>query len=237
MFKDQNNAAMACLAPWYTQVSVTSSEQAYIADIRWAGTTYFDLPYNSGANVYNNIGNFYHKIPKSAFLWNLLEAHVGGWNRSVPLAHGEVWCPIYSFGAGGDLQVSTLGALIPKDTTTTCLDLSWGPSFFITESQYYSLLANGIQAKQLYDTSLSQDYWIVTQMDLATYSRSKGFNSFNFDCSNQVISASGGIITPATMWREMRAYGFGETRDGAGYTDATSGEQYRWIRYVDLDVA
>ena len=237
VFKDRNNPAMACLAPWYTQVSVTSSEQAYIADIRWAGTTYFDLPYNSGANVYNNIGNFYHKIPKSAFLWNLLEAHVGGWNRSVPLAHGEVWCPIYSFGAGGDLQVSTLGALIPKDTTTTCLDLSWGPSFFITESQYYSLLANGIQAKQLYDTSLSQDYWIVTQMDLATYSRSKGFNSFNFDCSNQVISASGGIITPATMWREMRAYGFGETRDGAGYTDATSGEQYRWIRYVDLDVA
>ena len=239
VFKDRNNPAMACLAPWYTQISVTTTEQAYIADIRWTASTYFNLPYTSTANAvdYDGIGQFYHKIPKSAFLWNLLESHVGGWNRSVPLAHGEIWCPIYSFDAGGNLQVSTLGALIPKDTTTTCLDLSWGPSFFITESQYYSLLANGIQAKQLYDTSLSQDYWIVTQMDLATYSRSKGFNSFNFDCSNQVISASGGIITPATMWREMRAYGFGETRDGAGYTDATSGEQYRWIRYVDLDVA
>jgi hypothetical protein len=236
VFKDRNNPAMACLAPWYTQVSVTSTEQAYIADIRWGATTYFDLPYNSGANVYNNIGNLYHKIPKSAFLWNLLEAHVAGWNRAVPMGHGEEWCPIYSFGASGLLQGSRLGILMPKDTTTTCLDLSEGPCFFIDENQYNSFLANGVQAKKLYDTVISQYYWVVSQTELATYCRSKGFTSFNFDCSNQVIGASGGIITPATVWRPMRSYGFGETVIGASYIDVTNGDLYRTIRLVDLDV-
>lgn len=239
VFKDRNNPTMACLAPWYTQISVTATEQAYIADIRWTASTYFNLPYSSTANAvdYDGIGQFYHKIPKSAFLWNLLESQVGSWNRSVPLAHGEIWCPIHSFDAGGNLQSDTLGNLIPKDTTTTCSDLQWGPSFFIDENQYNSFIANGIQAKKLYDTSLSQYYWIVTQMDVATYCGSKGFRSYNFDCINQVISASGAIITPATAWSKMRSYGFGETTDGASYTDAVSGEQYRRIRYVDLDVA
>jgi hypothetical protein len=239
VFKDQNNAAMACLAPWYTQISVTTTEQAYIADIRWTSSTYFDLPYSSTANAndYDGIGQFYHKIPKSAFLWNLLEAHVGGWNRAVPLAHGEEWCPIYSFNASGLLQGSRLGILMPKDTTTTCLDLSEGPCFFIDENQYNSFLANGVQAKKLYDTTLSQYYWVVSQTELATYCRSKGFNSFNFDCTNAVISATGGIITPATVWRPMRSYGFGETVIGASYIDVTNGDLYRTIRLVDLDVA
>jgi len=238
VFKDQNNAAMACLAPWYTQVSVTTTEQAYIADIRWTSSTYFDLPYSSTANAnnYNGIGQFYHKIPKSAFLWNLLEAHVGGWNRAVPLAHGEIRCPIYKFNASGILSPSILGDLIPKDTTTTCLDLSEGPCFFIDENQYNSFLANGVQSKKLYDTTLSQYYWVVSQTELATYCRSKGFTSFNFDCKNEVIDASGGIITPATVWRPMRSYGFGETVIGASYIDVTNGDLYRTIRLVDLDV-
>jgi hypothetical protein len=239
VFKDRNNAAMACLAPWYTQISVTTTEQAYIADIRWTSSTYFNLQYSSTANAndYDGIGQFYHKIPKSAFLWNLLEAHVAGWNRAVPLGHGEDWCPIYSFGASGLLQGSRLGILMPKDTTVTCLDLSEGPCFFINEHQYDSFLANGVQAKKLYDTTLSQYYWVVSQTELASYCRSKGFTSFNFDCKNQVISASEAIITPATVWREMRSNGFGETVVEANYVDVSNGDLYRKIRLVDLDVA
>jgi hypothetical protein len=241
VFKDQNNAAMACLAPWYTQISVTTTEQAYIADIRWTSSTYFNLQYGSTANAnnYDGIGQFYHKIPKSAFLWNLLEAHVGGWNRAVPMGHGEEWCPIYSFGASGLLQGSRLGILMPKDTTTTCLDLSEGPCFFIDENQYNSFLANGVQAKKLFDNDplIMAYYWVVSQTELATYCRSKGFASFNFDCADQVIDAFGGIITPATVWRPMRSYGFGETVIGASYIDVTNGDLYRTIRLVDLDVA
>ena len=241
VFKDQNNATMACLAPWYSQASVTATEQAYIADIRWTASTYFNLPYISTANAigYDGIGQFYHKIPKSAFLWNLLEAHVGGWNRAVPLAHGEVWCPIFTFGAGGDLQVSTLGAFMPKDLAVTCLDSQWGASYFITPEQYDSLIANGIQAKKIFDNDplIMQYYYIVTQIDISTYCSSKGFKSFNFDCTNQVLDGAQGIITPATAWIPKRAYGFGETVVGAGYTDVNLGELYRWIRLVDLDVA
>lgn len=239
VFKDLNNPAMAGLAPFYGQISVTTSAQAQIADIRWVGESYFNLPYSPTANAinYDGIGEFYHKIPKSAYLWNLLEAHVAGWNRAVPLGHGEEWCPIFAFGAGGDLQISRLGSFMPKDLTTTCLDLSEGPCFFIDENQYNSFLANGVQAKELYDTTLNQNYWVVSQIELATYSRSKGFNAFNFDCSNQVIMADGAVVTPATTWRPMRSYGFGETVVGAGYTDVNLGELYRWIRLVDLDVS
>ena len=241
VFKDLNNPAMAGLAPFYGQISVTTSAQAQIADIRWMGESYFNLPYSSTANAlnYDGIGEFYHKIPKSAFLWNLLEAHVGGWNRAVPMGHGEEWCPIYSFGPGGNLQGSTLGVLMPKDLTVTCLDLSEGPCFFIDENQYNSFLANGVHAKKLFDNDplIMAYYWVVSQTELATYCRSKGFNSFNFDCTNAVISASGGIITPATVWRPMRSYGFGETVIGASYVDVTNGDLYRTIRLVDLDVA
>lgn len=241
VFKDQNNAAMACLAPWYTQISVTTTEQAYITDIRWTASTYFNLPYTSTANAvdYDGIGQFYHKIPKSAFLWNLLESHVGGWNRSVPLAHGEIYCPIFQFDAGGNLQSSTLGDFMPKDSTTTVLDTQWGASFRITPEQYDSLIANGIQAKKIFDNDplIMQYYYIVTQIDIATYCSSKGFKSFNFDCTNQILDGAGGLITPATVWIPKRAYGFGETVIGAGYTDAVSGPLYRTIRLVDLDVA
>ncbi len=238
VFYDENNAAMACLVPFYTQVPATTKEQAYIADIRWTASTYFSLPYNTTANAenYDGIGQFYHKIPKSAFLWNLLESYVSGWNRSVPLAHGEIYCPIYSFNDSGILSPSRLGLLLPKDLTTTCLDSSEGPSFFIDQNQYNSLLANGIQAKELYDSTLAQYYWVVSQTELATYSRSKGFTSFNFDCYNQVIDASGGLITAGTTWREMRSYGSGETVQAANYEDVTNGPLYRLIRYVDLEV-
>jgi hypothetical protein len=117
------------------------------------------------------------------------------------------------------------------------LDLSEGPCFFIDQNQYNALLANGVQAKELYDTTLAQNYWVVSQMELATYSRSKGFNAFNFDCANQVIMADGAIITPATTWRPMRSYGFGETVQAANYEDVTNGPLYRLIRYVDLEVS
>ena len=240
VFKDLNNPAMAGLAPFYGQISVTTSAQAQIADIRWIGDSYFNLPYSPTADAinYDGIGQFYHKIPKSAFLWNLLEAHVGGWNRAVPLAHGEDWCPIYSFGPSGNLQGDRLGAFMPKDTQGTCLDAQFGPSFLISPEQYNSLIANGIQAKQIFDNDpLVMDYYyLVTQIDIAAYCRSKGFNSFNFDCKNEVIGRSGGPSSPATVWRPMRSYGFGETVIGASYIDVTNGDLYRTIRLVDLDV-
>jgi hypothetical protein len=232
VFKDQNNAAMACLAPWYTQVSVTSTEQAYIADIRWTASTYFNLPYSSTANVldYDGIGQFYHKIPKSAFLWNLLEAHVSGWNRAVPLAHGEVWCPIYAFDAVGVLAPSKLGDFIPKDTTPTGAE-----GIYLSLDQYDACLANGIGAQTGTDPATGDPYYYVSQTAISSYCGSKGFRSYNFDVTNARPYESTPIA--ATAWIPKRAYGFGETVVGASYVDATNGDLYRTIRLVDLDVA
>lgn len=232
VFKDQNNAAMACLAPWYTQVSVTNYEQAYIADIRFTASTYFNLPYSSTANALNpyGIGQFYHKIPKSAFLWNLLESHVSGWNRSVPLAHGEEWCPIYEFNAVGVLGISRLGYFIPKDTTPTGID-----GFYLSEVQRDACAANGILTQTGIDPATGDPYYYVPQLELATYCRSKGFKSFNFDATNRQPYASPPV--DATAWRPMRSYGFGETTQSANYDDVTGDAFYRFIRYVDLDVA
>jgi hypothetical protein len=232
VFKDQNGAGMACLAPWYTQISVTSTEQAYIADIRWTASTYFNLPYSPTANAldYDGIGQFYHKIPKSAFLWNLLEAHVAAWNRAVPLAHGDVWCPIYAFDALGVLTPSRLGDFMPKDTTPTGAE-----GFYLSLEQHDACLANGIVAQTGTDPATGDPYYYVSQAAISNYCGSKGFRSYNFDVTNEQPYA----VTPvaATTWIPRRAYGFGETTDGASYIDVTNGNLYRQIRYVDLDVA
>jgi hypothetical protein len=232
VFKDQNGAGMACLAPWYTQISVTSTEQAYIADIRWTASTYFNLPYSPTANAldYDGIGQFYHKIPKSAFLWNLLEAHVAAWNRAVPLAHGDVWCPIYAFDALGVLTPSRLGDFMPKDTTPTGAE-----GFYLSLEQHDACFANGIVAQTGTDPATGDPYYYVSQAAISNYCGSKGFRSYNFDVTNEQPYA----VTPvaATTWIPRRAYGFGETTDGASYIDVTNGNLYRQIRYVDLDVA
>ena len=232
VFKDQNGAAMACLAPWYTQIPVTSTEQAYIADIRWTASTYFNLPYSPTANAldYDGIGQFYHKIPKSAFLWNLLEAHVAAWNRAVPLAHGDVWCPIYAFDALGVLTPSRLGDFMPKDTTPTGAE-----GFYLSLEQHDACLANGIVAQTGTDPATGDPFYYVSQAAISNYCASKGFRSYNFDVTNAQPYASTPVA--ATVWIPRRAYGFGETTDGASYIDVTNGNLYRRIRYVDLDVA
>ena len=232
VFKDQNGAAMACLAPWYTQIPVTSTEQAYIADIRWTASTYFNLPYIPMANAldYDGIGQFYHKIPKSAFLWNLLEAHVAAWNRAVPLAHGDVWCPIYAFDALGILAPSRLGLFMPKDTTPTGAE-----GFYLSLEQYDACLANGIVAQTGTDPATGDPFYYVSQTAISNYCGSKGFRSYNFDVTNAQPYASTPVA--ATTWIPRRAYGFGETVVGASYIDVTNGNLYRTIRLVDLDVA
>ena len=237
VFKDQDNAQMACLAPRFYNTQNFPVFQTYITDIAWAQATQFNLPYGPTANaenIYGGVGPLYHKIPKSAFLWNLLEYHIRAWTRAVPLCHGEERCPIYEFNAAGILQPSNLGNLIPKDLTATCQS-SEGPSFYIDEQQYNSLNANGIQAKKLYDPSTSTYYWVVSQMALATYSNSKGFSSYNFDCNDQVLDGQGGLVTAGTKWRPMRNYGVGETVQEASYVDSQTGDQlYRAVRYVNL---
>lgn len=237
VFGDLNNPQMACLAPWVTSAAAYYSTEAEIADIRWTYETVFNWPYSPTYDAinYDGIGPFYHKIPKSAFLWNLLEFHVRAWTRAVPLCHGEEQCPIYGFDAAGNIETTTLGVLMPKDLTLTCTT-DEGPSFFITEEQFNEFLANGIAAKKLYDGVYTMTYyWVVSAVELAAYCNRMGFSSYNFDCLNQVLDGQGGLVTAATKWNSQRNYGPGETVQIASYYDtAASKEFYRQVRYVNL---
>ena len=177
----------------------------------------------------------YHKIPKSAWLWNLLEYQVRAWTRAVPLAHGEEMCPIWSFNTGGALVATTIGSLLPKDNWMTCIDDGYA-SIRVSEGIYDSLVANGIQARSFYaGAPFDHYYYSVRVLDLATYCNSMGFGSYNFDCRNQTLDADDGIIDAATKWLPYRNYGPGEQVEIASYYDvATSTQLYRGIRYVDL---
>ena len=234
VFKDQNQAAMAGMGPWTGAAGITSFQQAWISDIRFLdGEQYFKLPFVEQATVteYDLNGPFYHKIPKSAFLWNLLEWTVRAWTRAIPLCLGQTICPIFGFNAIGNLVVSNLWQEFPLSAMDTGTEGGEGV-FYLNEYQYNVCLANGIVAH--YGTyPAGGTYWYVSQTALATYSAGKGFKSYNFDTTN----AQPNIATPvaATAWIPMRSYGVGETIQMASYFDDILNQQfYRAVRYVSL---
>jgi hypothetical protein len=234
VFKDQNQAAMAGMGPWSGAAAVTNFQQAWIADIRFLdGDQYFKLPFVEQATVtqYDLNGQFYHKIPKSAYLWNLLEWTVRAWTRAIPLCLGQTICPIFGFNATGNPVVSNLWQEFPLSTMDTGTEGGEGV-FYLDEYQYNVCLANGIVAH--YGTyPAGGTYWYVSQTALATYSASKGFKSYNFDTTN----AQPNLVTPvaATAWIPLRSYGVGETVQMASYFDDILNQQfYRAVRYVSL---
>jgi hypothetical protein len=229
VFKDQNQAAMAGMGPWTGAAGITSFQQAWIADIRFLdGDQYFKLPFVEQATVteYELNGPFYHKIPKSAFLWNLLEWTVRAWTRAIPLCHGEEKCPIFGFDAVGNLVPSTIGNEIQKDTTSTGID-----GFYLSEFQYQLCLANGIAARTENDSG-GNPYWFVSAADLANYSSKMGFRSYNFDATNAQPYATTPIA--ASEWIPKRNYGIGETVQMASYETSSGDQYYRAVRYVSL---
>ncbi len=235
VFYDQNTAGMAALCPWVTQPPVSTSEQAEIAEIRFVADTYFEWPFiatNDTTRTAAGGGPFYHKIPKSAFLWNLLESQVRGWTRAVPRGLGNDNFPLFAFDAGGALQPTNFGDFYPRDLWVTSMT-SEGPSLWLNPSQYDSLIANGIQAKKLYDPVTALDYYVVSAYELATYSTRQGFSAYNFDCNNQVLFGDETVDVAGTQFVPVRSYGTGDTTQMASY--AAGGTQFfRAIRYIDL---
>jgi len=230
VFKDQNQAAMAGMGPWSGAAAITNFQQAWIVDIRFLdGDQYFKLPFVEQATVaqYDLNGQFYHKIPKSAYLWNLLEWTVRAWTRAIPLCLGEEKCPIYGFDGVGNLIPSTIGNEIPKDTTSTGIE-----GFYLSESQYQLCLANGIVAQTGTDPATGDPYYYVSQTALATYSSSKGFRAFNFQTTNAQPYAATPVA--ATAWIPRSVYGVGETVEIASYEDSSGDKFYRAVRYVSL---
>jgi hypothetical protein len=228
IFKDQRQASFASTVP-FASSTYSPPYRDNMTTISWTGGVEqvgFLLPYNPIENPYQPGGGpFFHKIPKSAWLWNLLEWTIRSWTRAVPLCQGQGVCPIYdasSLYTVGDLL--TFGTGLESGGTL--------PSYYVSEAGHDILIANGVTAYKDQDAG-GNDYWYVPAINLATYVRGRGFNSFNFDAENGQPNEA--VPVPSTKYIPLRSYGVGETNQSGGYYDVTAGaDKYLSIRYVDL---
>jgi len=232
IFKDSLKASFAS--------SVTLPLGNYIPPYRdnmtqicWTGPielSQFYLPYASIKNPYRPGGGpFFHKISKSAWLWNLLEWSVNSWTRAEPLCHGQTSCPLRdATGSFNVVGVLTINMVL---LGTSGVEFG-GPGFYITEGAYDLLIANGITCYRDQDSG-GNDYWHVPAVNLATYCNTQGFTAWNFDSENGQPNASPPIA--ATGYISKRLYGPGEQRQSASYYDVTtSTTRYESLRYVNL---
>ena len=223
VFPDLNRPKMAGIAG-----DTTIGNSVNIAQINYKNVNqYFNLPYvPSFVTQSGGTGPIFHKIPKSAWLWNLLEWYVSAWTRAIPLCMGNENAPLL----GGVPLIN----LINTDQTNSS-DFSGRKAYSINEYIYEQLLTNGIPAyrqQQPPPAPVGFYYYYVAADDLADYCKKYGFLSYNFDTVNDVV-------TP-TIRYENRSYSAGEKDEVASYVDSfnfgpsVSKLVYRSIRFVEL---
>jgi hypothetical protein len=214
VFYDLDNPKMAGVA------GVTTLGGIYnLAQINYRDTgQYFNLPYiPSFVAQAEGTGPIFHKIKKSAWLWNSLEYAVDAFVRSIPMCMGNYAAPLI----GG----ITLKSVI--DVANLASDNSSGRiAFWISESQYSQLLTNGILAYKVDPTppSLLVLYFVAPE-DLESYCKRFGFNSYNFDAYKNYFSTTQDTIP-------FRSYSEGEKTDSVEYVAPPT--YYGSLRYVDL---
>lgn len=150
----------------------------------------------------------HQKIPKTAWLWDLLEYHVRAWRRSYRHVKGE-----------HDIPVAAGRALI------SCLDSAGsGEEFgeyviYLTFEGYSDLLANGVPCRS--DGVASTSPYFVTIDNLAAFIDRRGF-SYLLDTIQYPPSYPSGVVIP------KRRYGPAETTESLGLYSV----QYSWYRYA-----
>lgn len=223
VFTDLNNPKMAGLAGVITLGGDFNLSQINYRDLN----QYFNLPYSpTFVTQSGGTGPIFHKIPKSAWLWNLLEWAVSSWTRAIPVCMGNENVPLI----GG----SPLKNVIDTYNIASS-DTSGRRAFAISQIQHDQLITAGIPA---YRQQLpppfpvgTYDYWVASE-DLASYCKSLGFNSYNFDTLDD-------ILTPTRRFEE-RSYSAGEKTMVSSYVDSASFGPfvskllYGSIRFVDL---
>lgn len=234
IFKDGRGASFASSVPFKSS-TYSPPFRDNMTHICWTGGVEqvgFDLPYNPVGNPYlPGGGPFFHKIPKSPWLWNLLEWSVRAWTRAVPLCLGMSSCPLYdATGSSRVLGVLTIGMVLlgtsGRESGGTI------PSFYISEEAHDLLIANGVVCYRDQDAG-GNDYWYVPAVNLAAYSDSQGFTAWNFDTENGQPNESTPVLP--TGYDTLRNFSDGERRQVSSYFDTVANEQrYETIRYVDL---
>jgi hypothetical protein len=215
VFYDLDNPKMAGVA------GVTTIGGIYnLAQINYRDTgQYFNLPYiPSFVSQTGGTGPIFHKIKKSAWLWNSLEWAVEAWTRSIPMCMGNTNAPLI----GG----ITLGSVARGSSDNS----SGRIAFFISEPVYSQLLTNGILAYQqnAAPPSTAVFHWVAPE-DLESYCKRFGFNSYNFDAF-KLPYGNPSLFTQDTI--PFRSYSEGEKTESVEYKAPPI--FYGSLRYVDL---
>jgi len=222
VFYDLDNPKMAGVA------GVTTLGGYFnLAQINYRDTgQYFNLPYiPSFVSQTGGTGPIFHKIKKSAWLWNSLEWAVEAWTRSIPMCMGNKSAPLIG---GVPLGSITLGN---SDNSSGRI------AFFISEAVYSQLLTNGILAYKEDATPTTPVFYFVAPEDLESYCKRFGFNSYNFDAF-KLPSSNPSSLTQDTI--PFRSYSEGEKTDSVEYFRQNvvfpdfPATYYGSLRYVDL---
>jgi hypothetical protein len=157
----------------------------------------------------------HQKIPKTAWLWDLLEFHVRAWRRSYRQVKGERDIPV-----------------APRRSLLSGLDAAGaGEEFgeyviYLTFTGYSDLISNGVACRS--DGVASTSPYFVTIDNLASFIARRGF-SYLLDSIQFPAAYPAGVVIP------KRLYGPGETTEYLGlYSVVYNWYRYAQHRFVDL---
>jgi hypothetical protein len=219
VFRDKLGSRFASTVPLQTLTTVATYRDA-LTSIKFDNGGYisstFDVPYRPLLTLNGGPGSgpFIHKIPKSAWLWNLLQWRLDSWTESACLCTQNLapGLPIF-FGTGYEPD----------------FDLD---AWYLDQAGFDLLSGNGVQCFRGED-SFSTEYFFVPPQNLQTWCRKFGFTSGNWQTENGQPTEFPAVV--ATRVKDYRSYSERETQKVISYFDATANAQeYMTLSFVDL---
>ena len=173
------------------------------------GTSVHPYPFLNGSSPVQ-------RIPKSAWLWDLLEWHVRSWRRSYRRVKGEYDCPV----AEGRALFHIVDAAGSGEEFGQYVS-------YITEQGYNDLMANGVICGSNGINAATPYY--VTKDNLADFVVRRGFDGYLLDSIQYPPSYPLGVMI------DKRRLGIGETTEPLNlYSAALAWERSAIHRFVDL---
>jgi len=219
VFKDKLGSRFASTVPLQTLTTVSTYRDA-LASIKFDNgghiSSTFDVPYRPLLTLNGGPGSgpFIHKIPKSAWLWNLLQWRLDSWTESACLCTQDLAPGLPGFFGTGYEPDFGLDA------------------WYLDQDGFDLLSGNGVQCFRGED-SFSTEYFFVPPQNLQTWCRKFGFSSGNWQTENGQPTEFPAVI--ATRVKDYRSYSERETQKVISYFDATANAQeYMTLSFVDL---
>ena len=219
IFKDREGSRFASTVPLQTSNTVATYQDS-LTSIKFDNGGHiddvFNIPYRPLLTLNGGPGSgpFFHKIPKSAWLWNLLQWRLDSWTQSPCLCTQNFapGLPVF-FGTGYEPD----------------FDLD---AWYLDQAGYDLLSGYGVQCFQSED-SFSTEYFFVPPQNIQTWCRKFGFTSGNWQTENGQPTEFPTV--PATRVKPYRSYSQRETQQVLSYFDATTNDQnYLTLSFVDL---